>query len=218
MTGRTRNYFMFIRISEDRYIDAFQKKGHIYCNTIQYFRFIEDNGIRGDKNEGKSYIKQVNNLEILFEGKIIAKAPNGQVYFEHPDDKGNIYCMYGVESNLVDLTKKIRQKIIIEDSTKEFGRSALLIHNPEEFLNRVSRKLKSLSLEFNYSPVYYYNPNTYEGELSPFYKSNNYSYQNEIRIWIPNKNEKPFEFYIGDISDISYKIPVFDLDKMEVDV
>jgi len=215
MEEKTRNYFMFIRISEEKYIDALQKEGHIYCNTIKYFRFIEDNGVKGDKNEGKAYMKQINKIEIILEGKTIAAAAEGQIYFDHPENKGNIYCMYGVKSSLVDFTKKGRQKVIIEDSSKELGKSALLIFKPEEFLNRINKKLRSLSIEYNFSPVTYFDPKTFEGGLSPFYKSNIYSYQNEIRLWIPNKSEKPFEFYIGDISDISYKIPVSDLDKIE---
>jgi len=67
MDKKKRDYLMYIRISEDRFIDSLQQKGHLFCNTIKYFRTIEDNGIRGDKNEGKAYIKQINDLKILIE-------------------------------------------------------------------------------------------------------------------------------------------------------
>ena len=209
---------MFIRISEDEFIDSLQKKGHIYCNTIKYFRSIEDNGIRGDKNEGKAFLKQVKDVEILIKGKPVAKSEKAQIYFDHPEDIGNVFCLYGVQSSLIDPTTKSLQKVEIEKNSKDFGKSALLIHHPEEFLNRISKKLKKKSKEFNFSPVNYFDPKTYEGELSPFYKSNIYEYQNEVRLWIPNNIEEPYEFFIGDISDISYKIPVSDLDKIEVEV
>ncbi|KJS06322.1 MAG: hypothetical protein VR77_05865 [Flavobacteriales bacterium BRH_c54] len=218
MKKKTIDYFMFIKISNDKFIDSLQQKGHIYCNSIKYFRTIEDNGIRGDKNEGKAYLKQVKDFEISLEGKVIAKAEKAQIYFDHPEDIGNLFCLYGVQSSLVNLTKKSLQKIKIENQSKKFGQSALLIHNPEEFINRISKELKRLSKEFNFSLVHYFDPETYEGELSPFYKSNKYEYQNEVRFWIPQNEERTFEFYIGDISDISHKIPIGDLDKIEVEV
>ena len=218
MKDSVRNYFMFIRISEEKYIDALQRNGHIYCNTIQYFRTIEDNNHKGDKNEGKAFLKQIKNFEILLEGKTIGKGVNAQLYYEHPDDKGNIYCMYGVESTPIDLSKKGKQKINIEDSSKELGKYALLILDIEEFLKRIDQSLNKISKDYHWSPVHYFDSSSYEGELSPFYKSQIYQYQNEVRIWIPNKEEKPFEFYIGDISDISYKVKVENLNNIEVEV
>lgn len=213
-----KNYFMFIKISEERFIDSLQKEGHIYCNTIKYFRTIDDNGIKGDKNEGKAFLKQVNNVTLSLNGSPFAFAPKGQFYLDHPEDQGNIFCLYGVETSLVDLSKISLQKVHIEKSSKDFGNYALLIFKPDEFLDRVKTRLIELERSYNFSPVHYFDPNTYEGELSPFYKSNKYKYQNEVRFWIPDKSDVPFEFKIGDITDISHKIKVEDLDKIEVDV
>jgi hypothetical protein len=215
---KNRNYFLFIKISEETFIDSLQKKGHIYCNTIKYFRTIEDNNLRGDENEGKAFIKQMKNIHLKLGNEKIIKAESGQMFYEHPNDKGNIFCLYGVESELYNPSVETSQKIKIEFQTKDFGKSALIIHNPKEFFKRIKRELNKRNKEFNFSPVNYYDTKTYEGELSPFYKSNKYSYQNEIRLWIPNEIEKPYEFFIGDISDISYKAPVEDLDKIEVQI
>ncbi len=212
-----KNYFMFIRISDEEFINSLHKKGHIYCNTIKYFRSIEDNCKRGDKNEGKAFIKQLMDLELSLKGKVLGKAAKAQMYFEHEKNTGNIFCFYGVETSLMDKRKKYRQKILIEKEPRSLGKTALLIFQIEEFINRISNSLNALGKEYIISPVYYYDPNTYEGGLNPFYKSNKYKYQNEVRLWIQNTEEKPFEFYIGDISDISHKIPVSDLDKIEVE-
>ena len=212
-----KNYFMFIRISDEEFIDSLQKNGHIYCNTIKYFRFLEDNCKRGDKNEGKAFMKQVKGLEISLKGKVLGKAEKAQLYFEHENNTGNIFCLYGVETPLIDKRKKFRQKVLVEKEPRSLGETALLIFQIEEFIKRISNSLDSLGKEYKISPVYYYDPNTYEGGLNHFYKSNQYKYQNEVRLWIQNTEEKPFEFYIGDISDISHKIPVSDLDKIEVE-
>ena len=211
-------YFMFIRISDEEFIDSLQKKGHIYCNSIKYFRSIEDNCNRGDKNEGKAFIKQVKNLEISLKGKVIGKAEKAQMYFEHEKNTGNIFCLYGVETSLMDKRKKSRQKILIEKEPRSLGKAALLVFQIEEFINRISNKLNTLGKEYKFSPVYYFDPNTYEGGLNPFCKSNKYKYQNEVRLWVQNAEDKPYEFYIGDISDISRKIPACDLDNIEIEV
>ena len=212
------NYFMFIKISVEPFIDSLQKKGHFYCNPITYFRSIENDNLKKDKNEGKAFIKQVKNLQIQIKGKTIATSPQAQFYFDHPEDSGNIYCLYGVKTELVDLTKKSLQKVKIEDISSDFGKCALLITQPEEFLKRITKELNRQNRNFDFSPVHYYDHNSYEGELSPFYKSNNYSHQSEVRLWVPNKEEKPFEFFVGDISDISHKVEVSDLNKIEVEV
>jgi hypothetical protein len=194
------------------------KQGHIYCNTINYFRSVEDNNKRGDINEGKTHIKQIKDLTLLIEGKPIARAERGQLYFENPDDKGNLFCLYGVKTELIDLTRSTGQKITIEEQFKDFGDSVLLIHNPKKFLNRVKIALKKLSKKYKFSPVSYYDRERYEGNLSPFFKSNLYEYQNEVRFWIQNEVDKPFEFFIGDISDISHKCSINELDKLKVKV
>ena len=209
---------MFIRIGEEKYIDLLQKKGHIYCNTIRYFRSIENDNNRGDKNEGKAFIKQAKNLEVSVKGEIIGTAEKAQIYFDSDKNTGNIFCIYGVESSTIDQTIISRQKVLIEEESRDFGKAALLIFDIREFLNRISESLKALRKEFKIKPVYYFDPNTYQGKLNPYFKSNKYKHQNEVRLLIQNTEEEPFEFYIGDISDISRKIPVSDLDKIEVEI
>ncbi|WP_018477179.1 hypothetical protein [Pontibacter roseus] len=212
------NYFLFIKIGEEKHIDALQRKGHFYCTTIRYFRTVENDGLRGDLHEGKAYLKQLKDFKIRHQGRVIGIAPNAQLYYNHPDDIGNIFCIYGVKTKLINLSIKAIQRVRIEEEAVGFGKAALLIYNLQEFVNRIEKSLKELGKEYNISPIHYYDSKTYEGELSPFFKDDRYSYQNEFRLWIPNKVEHPFEFYIGDISDISHKIPIADIDKIDVNV
>ena len=214
MNNNKISYFMFIRISEDKFIDSLQKKGQIYCNHIKHFRSIEDSGLKGDQNEGKAYLDQVHGSSIIIDEKVVGTAERAQLYFEEKEHSGNIFCLYGVKTSLLDITKKTLQKITIENEFKDFGKSALLITDPYEFITRVKTALKKSLKEFEFYPVNYYDQTTFQGKLSPFYKSNRYNYQNEVRLWIPNVEEEPFEFFIGNIIDISYKIPVSDLDKI----
>lgn len=205
---KSRDYFLFIKIGNEEHIDALQKKGHIYCNTIRKYRKMDASNLQGDPNEGKAFLQQMKCMEIMIDGKVVATAKRGNIIFDHPEDIGNLFCLYGVESKTVDLNNLSEQMIIIEEDAKKLGKFALLIHYPEEFLNRISAKLNSIDKLFNFHPVNYVDYKTYEGELSPFYKSDKYKSQNEVRLWIPNEKEEIFEFFIGDISDISYKMPV----------
>ncbi|MBV6485851.1 MAG: hypothetical protein KFKLKKLM_02460 [Flavobacteriales bacterium] len=206
--NKSRNYFLFIKIGKEEHIDALQKKGHLYCNTIRSYRKMESETLRGDKHEGKAYMKQVKSLQLLIDNKVIATSERGNLIYDNPDDIGNLFCLYGVQSNTVDLNNFSEQLIVIKNDVKKLGEYALLIHFPEEFLKRIENKLKPINKLFNFHPVNYIDFKSYEGELSPFYKSNEYKGQNEIRLWIPNEKEDVFEFFIGDITDISYKMPV----------
>ncbi|MCB0430653.1 MAG: hypothetical protein H6585_13330 [Flavobacteriales bacterium] len=211
-------YMMFIRVGKNSHIDALQRKGEIYCNTTKFFRNLEEKEtVQGDTNENRSIIKQVSNVEILIDGKPIAKAHSAQLYADHPNSDGNIYCLYGVNSNQADTAMTGRQKISIDPRVMNFGTSALLIYNPQEFKFRIESTLNSLSKEFHFSSVKYYDPKSYEGGLGPFCKSEDYKYQQEVRLWIPSDMDQPFKFSIGDISDISYKFPIADLDKIGVE-
>ena len=213
MKNDEESYFLFIKIGEEKHIDSLQKSGQIFCNSITYFRSIEGDKNRADKNEGKNYIKQIRDIEIFIENRPIAHASYAQMYNENIDMHGNIFCLYAAKSSLLNKEKTL-QKINFDNNIKDFGAYALLIYHPDKFINRVSRELRRLSKDFAYSPVFYYDENIYQGKLGPFHKSKKFLNQSEFRLWIPNTEEKVFEFFIGDISDISYKIPVSGLNNI----
>lgn len=206
-----------IKISEEKYIDEIQKKGKFYCNNLKYFRDLENDGYKADQNEGKQYIKQVKNLELFLGEEKIAYTTNAQ-FFPNKFDKGNIFCFYGVLTSDLDLTTKRLQKINVKIESGRLGQYALLIFDLPEFKERLINKFKELEMDFQIGPVKYLNFKEYEGELSPFTKSDVYESQSEIRIWIPRNDEDQFTFYLGDISDISYKCKIENLEKLEAEV
>ncbi|MFN8339208.1 MAG: hypothetical protein U0T36_09330 [Saprospiraceae bacterium] len=208
---------LLIKISEEKYIDEIQTKGKFYCNSLKYFRNLENDYYKADPNEGKQFIKQIKNLEIFIGDKKIGYASNAQLF---PDklDKGNIFCFYGLLTSKLDLKAKQLQKIFIEIESDRLGKHALIILDVPEFKKRIEGKFAELKMDFQISLVKYLNFSEYEGELSPFTKSHIYESQSEVRIWIPRKEEGEFIFYIGDISDISYKCKIEDLKKLEVEI
>lgn len=211
------DFSLLIKISEEKYIDRIQKKGEFYCNPLSYFREIENDSYRGDPNEGKQYIKQVKNLELYLEDKRIGWAHNAQL-FPNNYDKGNIFCFYGFQTANLDLSSKEKQKVNLEIQSERLGKYALIIFDLPEFKRRLKRCFRSLDRNYQINAVRYVDFNSYEGELTPFMKSDKYICQREIRIWIPNKKDDKYIFHLGSISDISYKCKIEDLHKIEIEV
>ena len=86
-------------------------EGTVFCNSINYFKNIDNKDLRGDENEGASQIDQIANLEIKLRDQIIGKADQGQLYQRNPDDQGNIYCLYGIETHTLDKESKQMMKL-----------------------------------------------------------------------------------------------------------
>lgn len=138
-----------------------------------------------------------------------------------------IYCMYGL-TYLID-EQEFEQP---NDRLREFGDSAVIIYDPNEFLHRVLRALYRKygdNVNFRLDEVHYY-PHDYYGDLDEFCKSESYAWQNEMRMRVAllDENEtitdadgrvrkrliqdvSPITLDIGSIRDISVQIPVDDL-------
>ena len=216
MTEKSKTYFAFIKIGKEKHIDELQLEGHLYCNTLRYYRKLEEKKVRGDQHEGRGLIKQAKRLDLVIENKIVGTSFSAQLYADEPKLIGNIFCLYGFESKKLDYSSYELQEMVIEDSNKGFGDFALVIHNPKEFKDRLQSFLSKNSIPFEFEPVYYYDPLTTDAKIDQYCKSNIYSYQNEVRLWLPNNTEEPRSIRIGNLSDISVKLPINDLDKLRV--
>lgn len=138
-----------------------------------------------------------------------------------------VFCMYG----LTYLPhKKAFEKP--DERLKEFGDTAVIFYNPDEFLQRIMegmRKQFKDDFSFKLDEIKYYPPNYY-GPLDEFCKSASYAWQNEIRIRVALLDGKKTKFCqdrklrkqliqstepiivdIGNIENISVQIPTQDL-------
>ncbi len=191
-------------------------EGEIFCKPFKYFTTAEQQSLRHDKFDGAAYITQIRNIELLdpITKKPFAVASSGRLYNHHPEDKGNIYCLYGIETDTLDLSSEIIQTFNLDMNGLNFGDTSILIFDPGEFIERVKKEVERLGYVFQFSPVIYYDEKVYQGELSPFYKSKKFSLQNEIRFWVPNKLDQDLTLKIGDISDIAKLLPKDDIQKL----
>jgi hypothetical protein len=211
---RTRNYSSFLKVGEKKHMESLINKGIVFTRPIQYYRQIESKNLQGDPNEGSSYIKQFNNLELSIGGKVIGIANKGQIYLTHPEDQGNIFCLYGIETNSLNFELKRLQKFNFNLSGLSFGDAAVLIFDPMEFIIRVEKAAKLKGFDIQYAPVNYFNPDSFEGELSPFYKSSRYADQKEVRLWIPNKLNQDLFFEVDNLNDISVMVSLDDIETL----
>ncbi|MBS4059655.1 MAG: hypothetical protein KG029_04595 [Bacteroidetes bacterium] len=201
--------FLFKFGSEEN-IDNLLQHGTVYCNTVKYFREVDDNYTRGDENECKTYIKQIDWLKIENEGISLEFNTKAQLYVDDGSFNGNLYCMSAITRDDIDYSLinedfKIHP-ITLNPSLARFGNSAMLIYNIPEFFIRLEKALKRKHKKYQYEPITYTDFNTYEGELSPFIKSIKYDYQKEFRIFIRGQSNKPFIVNIGNLTDIAIKV------------
>lgn len=210
-----RNFASFIKFGEKQYMEKLLLEGEVFCRPLDYFTKIASNDLRGDKNDGAAYLKQIKDLKVRHKGVTIATAVTGQLYGRNPQLKGNIFCLFALNSDDLNFETKAIKKLHINLDGVSFGDSAVWIFDPGEFMKRLRKAIKRSGLKSQFSPISYYDHESYEGKLTPFDKSNVYSSQNEVRFWIPNNLNEDMVFRLGNISDIAGLIPIDLFDTIE---
>ncbi len=201
-------YFL-IKIGQQKYIEALRNQGHLYLNTVNYFKGIEE-AQRGDANEGVGRIEQVNWLKIQIGDKIIEmkkdqplnRLVNAQLRITNPELQGNIYSMISISSDTT------ANEAINDERNSILGDTFLIITNVSEFIKRINNQLKILGLKPQYGYVSYYDPNIHNGDLNIFQKEIRFKHQSEFRLFIEHQINSVLQFKIGTIEDISRIFPI----------
>lgn len=197
--------YLLYRRGKNEHIKSLYENGEIYINTIDFIRKCDDNLERSDLDDGIMIRDYIGKVKIKFcnIGQDIEKYDqniNGENCIRTFDSvqKGNIYCLSGI------YTKHITGKREnLEFNTLSFGESLIVIHNPQEFINRLIKGLKDNGFEnIQYKQIEYY-PNNYSGSIGFFKKNEIFSPQNEFRFFIPNEKNELIKILIGSIKDIS---------------
>ena len=206
----------FIKLGNKQNMSALYERGEIYMQTFAYFKEIEigQDG-RGDPNEN---LRKYFNGEALNLNKLKMVANVNQENFEHTfsyhngtvsvaiesleDDKNiNVYSMSIVYPKIGKQTKiDFEEQNFAED--KDF---AVVIFDIGTFKKRISDALKRLSpLNICEGKVSYFDPTNFGGDVGPFMKTREYSYQREFRIcaYFPNSEVRKFE--IGSLSGVAF--------------
>lgn len=189
-----------------------------------------DNDFRGDIGEG--IIRNIdpklgddffNSLVPQFRSAILNAYYIDQDLFQYY----KVYCMYCLTYNL-----DRREFEKPDKRLQEFGDTAILIHNPSAFLNRILKSLLNRfgdNINFDFREVYYYDLSKDFGSFDMFCKTESYRWQNEIRMSVglldenqTKRDEKghiykalmqnidPLILEIGSIRDIAMEISIRD--------
>src|SRR5690348_8011452 len=128
----TKDYCTFIKVGQLNYMEKLLHEGEVFCKPFKYFTEAEQESLRHDKYEGAAFITQIRNIELLdpVTEKPFAKATSGQLYYHHPEDKGNIYCLYGIETGSLDLSDDITKAFNLDMNGLNFGDTAIIIFDP----------------------------------------------------------------------------------------
>ncbi len=192
---------MLIKIGQAGHIEALQKRGFIYCNTIQYFRDLElKEQERKDNREGATASIKVENLK-LFIGEERKEIPIRITKARmHPYDRENLqthlFCLFCIKK------ENVTGKPFIDPRNVNFGDKALIILDKNEFLQRF-KKATHGKLNYSYGLVRYYDEEQSHEKLTVHDKPDRFAYQSEFRFHIKEASDGPLTFEIGSIEDIS---------------
>lgn len=194
------------KVGAFNHVHSLYSRGEVFLNTIDFFKQADKNNARFDKSENAQEIEQVDWIKIqdnageFFEFSRNSKSPKlSSAYLLTYDNQitGNIFsCSYIMPSNIDSFLK-------LNPAFADFGDTCLLIEKPIEFLLRIEHEVKKLGRGFWIQPVNYYDRNKRDGKLTLFDKSDEYSYQCELRIFIENAKPEPMKLSIGSLSPIS---------------
>jgi hypothetical protein len=222
----------FFKAGRDAHVDQFIK-GKLFMNRLAYFLDIERASDRTDRYEATAMWWQPSNLSIEFidhpELNIGPQDLGGPVSmaFDYHRDL-HIFCMSAMHAGEFDFidgafdcatdedVRRLKKQLEFSDDCLALGDVAVVV-NASEFMLRVKRAIEKRGYKFKATLVEYYDPKTYHGKFGfydiPFRKRIEFSFQKEYRIVVDSgtKGDEPLEIELGDISDISGKMPAANL-------
>ena len=197
-----------IKFGELEHIQQLQEEGLLYLNTLPYFWKIEDEELRGDPFDcAIQAIRRGPKITmVLPEGKEITLCKDYTMkILPIEPEKINIFCMYALSPN-------IEGTFPIDKKNLRFGDHALLLINPNEFMQRLESTLKNKKIVAKGILVEYVNDEHTE-KLGYFRKFNRFSYQHEWRLVCREGSGEARQIRIGSIRDISAILPSEEINK-----
>lgn len=205
---------LFLKLgSEENILDLFEN-GTIYMNTIEYFRKVEDEELRGDKYEGVSRI--MNSLPGTFKIPGIDrefKYIKAHVRETHNEVIGNIYSLYAMSSkgfpNPLDFE--------FDKRNLRFGTHCLMIKDLPYFFKKIEKELKNNNYKFHHNFVDYYDKDEINRKITLFEKPLEFGYQKEFRFYIEDYGMKPIKIQIGSLKKYAEIFKIEDLLELKIE-
>lgn len=185
-----------IRFGPFEYVAAFRSRGHMYMNTLTHFRELEKDELRGDCSEGLSHSRHAKGEEITILETGTKFKISDQIRMHDPNsDYYKIFSFYGITRQNIN---KFDERI------KDFGDTALVILDGMQLIDRIIAEAERIKIPYRIESVEYIDREKHNGDMGPFRKYSDLSYQSEFRVAFRMKHKNSLrDFCIGDISDIS---------------
>jgi hypothetical protein len=205
MLGKT--IYAFLKFGKWEHLHEFRTDGLVYLNTLRYFQELESDPERGDPFEGIDTITQPQHIrDFVFDtnskrGKIVVSPEElaGPIRISRNRTMAcNVYCLFSI-------TEPVCGDLVSERSSG-LGDSCVLVLNPTELVTRISNAAKAATLNCHSGMVRYYDSRNYSGEVGPFRKRAEYSYQNEFRFVVWPGGDVAIRLKAGSLLDITSEV------------
>jgi hypothetical protein len=223
----------FIKFFErEEWADQFMA-GHLYLNTLGYFKKMESGGSadRGDPTEAVAMWLQPYDVtmtikvpDLQLETTITAKDLAAPIQFSSTyHDNLHLLCLYAMHSDDAKIEdgkatgtlqemERLQRQLRVDPKCFEMGKYAVTIH-AVPFLKQLREALTRQHIAATGKLVSYYDDAVFHGEIAaseiPFSKQKRFSYQREFRVCLnaPAPTAAALIVEIGDLSAIGRKIP-----------
>ena len=217
------NIFMFVKVcSKQEYCEDFLD-GRLYMNTLKYFREFEDLSAANiaDHQEASNLMLQPSKVTVTIGSHVLNPADfSGPIYI-HDVDQGrlNILCVYAVHNKDFPVITEVNfsqftKAQLIGPEVHKLGLYAVVVYDPQKFIERVIAAADREKIEIEASLVNYVDEDSYhdsaENNRAVFFKRDRYSHQREGRFVVNRGSApvEPFVLEIGNIRDICELVPI----------
>jgi hypothetical protein len=232
--------YLLIKIFDKReYADAFINQGEMFCRALGSFKRSEDSDFRGDIHEGITDWHQPDKIKLTISYKdkdgveqVVTPTLAGPVITGHSGfDHLKLFCMYSIsienaeanyetEAERIELVRDINNRLKIQSTLNEkavaLGEFAVVIHNVNEFINKVNAMAQALNARCFKGLIEYYDPKSFSGNFegieAVFRKRKTYAHQNEYRFAfdIAEKDDDA-KIHIGPLTNLALMLPTNDI-------
>ncbi|MHB8793174.1 MAG: hypothetical protein ACYC6O_07530 [Thermoleophilia bacterium] len=180
------------------HIEELIREGLLFMNPVSYFRTLENDLLRSDKEEGATGCFPASgaklNIEVNGQWEEIATINGSIITSDGSYKTTNIFCMYSLMTSANGH---------IDERNFAFGDTCVVLKDADDFLQRVDSSARRNNIDIEHRLVSYVSRETYRGAMDAFTKFSYFAYQSEFRIAIASDNNQPFSLRVGDLTDIS---------------
>lgn len=208
-------YAGLLKFGEYQHMLNFYEKGEMYFNTFDFFRKLEITGDgRADKNEYCTYHYSGEGIQSLRlkmfphgkENEAIEVVGGKDLIELTLNTNENVQYTHLYSLSAINLEWSIKNNCIIDSRNFAPKKDYVVpIFKSDVFIDRVIKEIEILDCNAKLGFVDYVDKKNYTGEMGPFRKFDNYSYQNEYRIALNLKKDNAFTIHIGSLADIAWE-------------